>query len=57
MVINKLNIISIAVFKAETDSPFIVYANTVLPNPVTIKLFKVIGWWHSQAMPQCEGLP
>lgn len=42
MVINDFNIVVVAIELFETDPVLIVNANTVLPLPVTMQLFKMI---------------
>jgi len=43
MAINNFNIVDIAAFPFETDSPLIIYANAVLPLPVALQSFQLIA--------------
>ena len=48
VVIHNFDIIGVAVFKPETDTPLFIDTDAPLPNPVTVQLFELIGRRHSQ---------
>jgi len=50
MVINNFDIVDIAAFPFETDSPLIIYANAVLPLPVTFQSFQLIAGRLSEVL-------
>jgi len=50
MVINNFDIVDIAAFPFKTDSPLIIYANAVLPLPITFQDFQLIAWRLSEIL-------
>lgn len=48
MIINDLNLKSIAIFPNEADSPLIIDSNTVLSKPVALQLLQPIRWRNPQ---------
>jgi hypothetical protein len=44
MVIHNFDVVHIAFFPSEANSPLIIDANAVLPMPVAFQRFKLIAW-------------
>ena len=52
MVIDNLNISSLARFPAKDDAPLIINSDTVLSLPVSGKLFQPVSWRYSKVFNQ-----
>ena len=48
MVIDDFDVVGVAIFPCETDSPLIIYPNTVLPGPIVFHFFQSIARRYSQ---------
>lgn len=48
MIINDLDIKSIAIGKGEADAPLIVDADAPLPGAIAAELFQAIAWRYAQ---------
>lgn len=50
MIINYLDIIKVISFRPKADTVLAINADAVLPGPVSLERFQVIGRWDSQIL-------
>jgi len=48
MIINDFDLVCVALFPKEADSPLIVYSNAVLPGSAALESFQMVSWRHPQ---------
>ncbi len=48
MIISDLYVYGVAIFPGEANAPLVIYANTVLPCPITGEFFQPVRRWDAK---------
>jgi len=48
MIIDDFNIICIAVMPSKTNTPLLIYSDTVLARAISFQWFNSVSWWNPQ---------